>query len=77
MHNHEIPWFLPDIKLVFSLFSKKKYFLLAREINLFNRNYFFFFCNMNSLDFDPAVNIISDKNKSYPKYIIYYYAGPK
>ena len=28
-------------KLVFSLFSKKKYFLLAREINLFNRNYFF------------------------------------
>ena len=42
MHNQEIPWFLPDIKLVFSLFSNKKYFLLAREINLFNRNYFFF-----------------------------------
>ena len=41
MHNQEIPWFLPDIKLVFSLFSKKKYFLLAGEINLFNRNYFF------------------------------------
>ena len=42
MHKQEIPWFLPDIKLVFSLFSKKKYFLLAGEINLFNRNYFFF-----------------------------------
>ena len=45
MHNQEIPWFLPDIKLVFSLFSKKKYFLLAVEINLFNWNYFFF-CNI-------------------------------
>ena len=32
---------------------------------------------MNSLDFDPAVNIIEDENKSYPKYIIYYYANPK
>ena len=32
---------------------------------------------MNSLDFDPAGNIIYDKNKSYPKYIIYYYADPK
>ena len=40
MHNQEIPWFLPDIKLVFSLFSKKKYVLLAGEINLVNRNYF-------------------------------------
>ena len=39
MHNQEIPWFLPDI-MVFSLFSKKKYFLLAGEINLFNRSYF-------------------------------------
>ena len=29
---------------------------------------------MNSLDFDP---LIKDKNKSYPKYIIYYYADPK
>ena len=44
MHNQEMLWFLPDIKLVFSLFSKKKYFLLAGEINLFNRNYFF--CNI-------------------------------
>ena len=44
MHNQEIPWFLPDIKLVFSLFSRKKYFLLAGEIKLFNRNYFF--CNI-------------------------------
>ena len=42
MHNQEIPWFLTDIKLVFSLFSKKKHFLLAGEINLLNRNYIFF-----------------------------------
>ena len=42
MHNLEIPWFLSDIKLVFSLFSKKKYFLLAEEINLFNWYYFIF-----------------------------------
>ena len=41
--NHGISWLyiLPDIKLVFSLFSRTKYFLLAGEINLFNRNYFF------------------------------------
>ena len=41
IYNQEIPWFLPDIKLVFSLFSKKKYFLLAEEKNLFNRTTFF------------------------------------